>query len=93
LPCSHGRGRGRPRKEETVLVLTRKIGEEVLIGDDIRVRVLEVQGNRVKLGFAAPDEVRFKRSELAPREETEPNPRTAVRGLAGSRPSSGTFAG
>ena len=47
-----------------MLVLTRKIGEEVLIGDAIRVRVLEVQGNRVKLGFVAPDEVRFKRGEL-----------------------------
>jgi carbon storage regulator len=47
-----------------VLVLTRKIGEEVLIGDSIRVQILEVQGNRVKLGLVAPDEVRFKRGEL-----------------------------
>ena len=52
-----------------MLVLTRKIGEEVVIGDAIRVQILEVHGNRVKLGFEAPDEVRFKRGELtdAPR--------------------------
>ena len=52
-----------------MLVLTRKIGEEVLIGDAIRVQILEVQGNRVKLGLAAPDDVRFVRGELvdAPR--------------------------
>lgn len=47
-----------------MLVLTRKLGEEVLIGDGIRVRVLEVQGHRVKLGFTAPPEVCFKRAEL-----------------------------
>ncbi|HEX4150445.1 MAG TPA: carbon storage regulator [Pirellulales bacterium] len=62
-----------------MLVLTRKIGEEVLIGDAIRVCVLEVQGNRVKLGFVAPNDIRFKRSELA----DAPAPR---RRLVGSCP-------
>jgi carbon storage regulator len=47
-----------------MLVLSRKVGEEVLIGDSIRVRVLEVRGNRVKLGFEAPTEIRFARTEV-----------------------------
>lgn len=48
-----------------MLVLSRKLGEEILIGSGIRVRVLEVRGNRVKLGFDAPGHIRFVRSELA----------------------------
>lgn len=52
-----------------MLVLTRKIGEEIIIDDAIRVRVLDVQGTRVKLGLIAPEQVCFKRGELpvAPR--------------------------
>ncbi|HEX4148232.1 MAG TPA: carbon storage regulator, partial [Pirellulales bacterium] len=47
-----------------MLVLSRKVGEEVLIGDSIRVRILEIRGNRVKLGFTAPDDIRFMRLEV-----------------------------
>lgn len=47
-----------------MLVLSRKIGEEVVIGDDIRVRVLSVQGNQVRLGFVAPRSVQIHRQEL-----------------------------
>jgi carbon storage regulator len=55
-----------------MLVLSRKVGEEVLIGDAIRVRILEVRGNRVKLGFTAPDDVRFLRLEVARLQPSEP---------------------
>ena len=55
-----------------MLVLSRKVGEEVLIGDAIRVRILEIRGNRVKLGFTAPDDVRFMRLEVAQLESNEP---------------------
>jgi carbon storage regulator len=54
-----------------MLVLSRKVGEEVLIGDTIRVRILEIRGNRVKLGFTAPNEVRFMRLEVAQGIEAE----------------------
>jgi carbon storage regulator len=47
-----------------MLVLTRKIGEEIVIGDDIRVIVAAIQGNNVRLGFTAPAEVLIRRSEL-----------------------------
>jgi len=47
-----------------MLVLSRKMNEEVVIGENIRVQVLEVRGGRVKLGFTAPPEVRICREEL-----------------------------
>ncbi len=55
-----------------MLVLTRKPGEKVFIGDDIVVAVVEVTGNRVRIGIDAPDHVRILREELAVwREEAE----------------------
>ena len=40
-----------------MLVLTRKIGEEIVIGGDIRIKVLEVRGAKVRIGVVAPDDV------------------------------------
>jgi carbon storage regulator len=48
-----------------MLVLSRKAGEKVVIGGGITVIVVEVQGNRVRLAFDAPEEVRILRGELA----------------------------
>ena len=47
-----------------MLVLSRKLGEGVLVGEDIEVVVLEVEGGRVKLGFIAPPYVPVFRSEI-----------------------------
>ncbi len=47
-----------------MLVLTRKLGESVLIGDEVSVRVLAVRGGQVSLGFTAPDHVRIFREEV-----------------------------
>jgi carbon storage regulator len=47
-----------------MLVLSRKSGESVCIGSDIEVRVLEVCGGRVRLGFTAPLKVNIQRQEL-----------------------------
>jgi carbon storage regulator len=46
-----------------MLVLTRKLGEEVVIGDSIRVRVLAVHGSKVRLGITAPRDVWVMREE------------------------------
>ena len=46
-------------------VLSRKPGEKVVIGNGITLTVVEVRGNRVRLAFDAPDEVRILRGELA----------------------------
>ena len=47
-----------------MLVLTRKPGERIVIGEDITVTVLEVQGNRIRLGIEAPKEIPVMREEL-----------------------------
>ena len=48
-----------------MLVLSRKPGEKVVIGSGITVTVVETKGNRVRLAFEAPDQVRILRAELA----------------------------
>jgi carbon storage regulator len=48
-----------------MLVLSRKPGEKVVIGDNITLTILEVVGNRVKVGVEAPGQVRILRGELA----------------------------
>ncbi len=52
-----------------MLVLSRKPGERVYIGEDIEVTVLEVRGNRVKLGFRGPSSVPIHRGEVQARIE------------------------
>jgi len=47
-----------------MLVLSRKPGEKVIIGDGITLTVVEVKGNRVRIGIDAPDDVRILRAEL-----------------------------
>jgi carbon storage regulator CsrA len=57
-----------------MLVLSRKEGEEILIGDNIRVQVLAIRGNTVRLGFVAPQQTVILRNELGPL-EGEPSDR------------------
>ena len=47
-----------------MLVLSRKNSEEVLVGDDIRLRILSIRGNTVRIGIEAPRSVSIKRGEL-----------------------------
>jgi carbon storage regulator CsrA len=47
-----------------MLVLCRKTVEKVVVGDDITLTVIEVQGNRVRVGIHAPGQVRILRGEL-----------------------------
>ena len=46
-----------------MLVITRRNNEELLIGGDVRVRVLSIRGNRVQLGIEAPECVRVQRND------------------------------
>lgn len=56
-----------------MLVLTRKVGESIVIGDNIVVTVTAVQGNKVRLGITAPPEVTVHRNEVQQlRNEFEP---------------------
>lgn len=66
-----------------MLVLTRRPGEALVIGQDIRLVVLGVDGERVKLGIEAPREIAIVRSELveAVREANQQAARTPERVL------------
>ena len=55
-----------------MLVLSRKRGEKIVIGNGVTVTVLEFQGGRVKLGFNAPSEISIRREELHERIEECP---------------------
>ena len=55
-----------------MLVLTRKRGEKVVIGDGVEITVLTVERNRVKLGFTAPGKVSIYRQEIGRRKEACP---------------------
>ena len=47
-----------------MLVLTRRIGQAIRIGDDVEVHVIRIEGDRIVLGFDAPREIAISRSEL-----------------------------
>ena len=47
-----------------MLILTRRVGEIVMIGDDVTVTVLEVKGNQVRIGISAPRDVAVHREEI-----------------------------
>lgn len=47
-----------------MLVLTRKVGERIQIGDQITLSVIRVQNGKVRIGIEAPDDVRVRRDEL-----------------------------
>ena len=53
-----------------MLVLTRKVKEQILIGDDIKVTFIRCQGNKVRIGVEAPRDVRVVRGELKRLDET-----------------------
>ena len=48
-----------------MLVLSRKVNEEVVIGNNIKVTIVRVAGNRVRIGISAPDDVTIRRAEIA----------------------------
>lgn len=47
-----------------MLVLTRKLGEAIQIGENVTIEVLDIRGGRVRLGITAPSDVNIHRSEI-----------------------------
>src|SRR6476659_9704033 len=53
-----------PRKEPSMLVLSRQRDETIMIGDDIEVTVVDIRGDKVRLGINAPKEISVHRKEV-----------------------------
>lgn len=60
-----------------MLVLARKVGETVQLGDDVEIKVLSIRGNRIRLGIVAPADVKILRGELQPHSDETTKPDVA----------------
>lgn len=54
-----------------MLILTRKIGEGIILGDDIRISIMEIRGKQIRIGIEAPTDVVVLREEIYQRIQEE----------------------
>ena len=66
-----------------MLILTRRVGEALVIGEEVTVTVLGVKGNQVRIGVNAPKTVAVHREEISDRIKNERDTATSARAVAG----------
>lgn len=66
-----------------MLVLSRKVGEQIVIDDNIVVTVLQLKGKRVQIGILAPSHVNIRREELSVHSHDESSSEMAIAGEVG----------
>ena len=49
-----------------MLVLSRKVDDTIIIGDNIKIQVMKIKGNKIRIGIEAPSDLKILRGELAP---------------------------
>ena len=54
-----------------MLILTRRVGETIMVGDEVQVTVLAVKGNQIRIGINAPQEIAVHREEIYNRIQAE----------------------
>jgi carbon storage regulator len=69
---------GITQRSNRMLILTRRVGETLMVGDDVTVTVLGVKGNQVRIGVNAPKEVSVHREEIYMRIQAEKNVQLAA---------------
>jgi carbon storage regulator len=70
---------GALKEEHAMLVLSRKLGQRFQVGQDVRITIVKIDRNSVRIGIEAPGDVTVYREEIVPQDESESDHRVNAR--------------